>query len=301
MIRALGVIAVIGLLSGCPSIDPGILVGGLDNTEFVAVDPTRLVVTQSHSTYERTHEIRTLRGERVRTIGTGSFGIVDIDDEGERFVGQAYSATAAPALFAGAVSGSMRPLPEPDKWFGAAIDPLGTRIAVTDPARELIDVFSFDDLQTSREIACPENAFCYWVSWDNVNPDVLWVAGRGPGNNYARIDLKTGHSANFPPDAFPNVRRANMMPGSLHSDRCWTSDAALIPSNEGIALRAGDSVRELVTIEDFHHPRVPAITFASFIAHCRYVLFGYDDSSWLADVESGQIGRLEGDVALVLP
>lgn len=302
MIRVLLVAAVSGLLFGCPATNPGTLVGAVDNSEFVPDERTRLVVTRRVSTTGRMHEIRTLRGDFVRSIGTGNFGIVDIDDAGKRFVGLEYlGPTELARLFAGDASGSMRPLPESDRWLFAAIDAYGTRIAVTDRQRETIKVYSFTDLQTLYEISCPVNAFCNWVSWDRRDADVLWLGGRGPGNNYARLDVRTEQSINFAPDAFPNVRRANMLPGSLHSDRCWTSDTLLNRTRDGIALLTGGTTRQLVTVEDFHDYRFPAISFASFIAECRYVLFGYDNAYWLADTESGLIGKLEGAVVLVLP
>ena len=288
------------MLSACPGANQGVLLAGLENTRFVADEQTLVVVTQRHASLEQTHEIRTLRGDYVRTIATGSFNLVDVDDAGERFIGQAYLETEVPGFFAGTVSGSMRLLPESDSWFAAAIDSNGTRIAVTDPERQIIKVFSFADLESAREIPCPETAFCYWISWDIADADVLWVAGRGPGNNYTRIDLRSDASSNFAPDAFPNVRRANMVPGSLHSERCWASDVVLERSNDGIAVRSGDDVRRLVTIQGFSSRRSPAIGWASFIADCRYVLFSYAAGSWVADVQSGLVGRLEGEAAFVL-
>jgi hypothetical protein len=302
MIRVLLVAAVLGSLCGCPATNPGILIGAMDNSEFVADERTRLLVTREISTYGRIHEIRSLRGDFIRTIGAGEFGIVDVDDAAERFVGLEYlGPRGTPRIFAGDVSGSMRPLPESGRWLFAAIDAGGTRIAVTDRERRTIKVFSFDDLRTLHELPCPANAFCNWVSWETTDTEALWFAGRGPGNNYARLDLRTELSENFAPEAFVHVRRANMLPGSLHSDRCWTSSTSLHRTNDGITLRSNDGARRLVTIGNFHHSRFDPVTFASFIAGCRYVLFGYDDRYWLADVQSGLVGRLEDGIVLVLP
>lgn len=295
-------VASVLLLSACATPSPGTLVGAMDNTDFLTDSATQLIVS-TEEPVGNNFEVRTLRGASVRKIGSGRYRLVDIDDQGRRFVAWGYL-DSQPGYFAGEVEGEKRPLPQSGEWSGATIDSTGTRIAVTSNDRQIIRVLSFEDLRVVQEVSCLPSISCWWVAWDSVESDVLWFGARTHGG-FERLDLETGATAGVPRDAYPNIR---FPPETVlyNANRCGATGATLSASDTGINLQTADRVQLLVTIEGrsrfqgIHH-RFQAINRAAFIAECRYVVFDFDGSDWVVEMDTGLIGRLAGRALYVLP
>jgi len=289
------VIVSLTVLHACTS--PGEIIGAQDDTTFVADHSTRLIV---RSPEKNAYEVRTLAGEYVRTLVHGQYRLVDVDNRGERFL-----LRSGVGFVAADSSGALRPLATGSGWRSVALDGSGSRIAMANNHERLIRVLSFDTLELRQEIPCPEDAYCWWVSWDFTDANILWLGGYSH-NGYERLDLTTGESTSIPRENYPKIRYPAHTTLS-NSNYCRETGATLIRSNNGIMLQEpGLEPRSIVEIKGFRNTflfgeHFPPISRAAFVADCQYVIFDFHGNDWLVDVKEGLIGRLTGQVWYELP
>lgn len=295
MFRSAVVIVSSLVLNACTS--PGEIKGGQDNTAFATNDSTQLILRTPE---KNAFEVRTLVGEYVRTLVHTQYALADVDDRANRVL-----LRTGLGFFAAEAGGALRPLGVGSGWRNVAINGSGTRIAMTNNRERLIRVLSFETLELLQEVPCPEDASCWWLAWDFIDTNILWLGGFSH-NGYERLDLTTGESTSIPRASYPRIRYTGETL-LYNSNVCRETGATLIPSDSGIVLQEpGQEPRSLVVIKGrrdtfLFGERFSAIDKAGFVSDCQYVIFGFDGDDWLVDVKEGLIGRLAGQVWYVLP
>jgi hypothetical protein len=282
-------------LAGCTG-TPGALVGARDNTLFAEADSPHLVVMTDGGDAE----VRTLRGERVRTLLKGNSGLSDVDDRGLRVVGR-----DSVGAFAAVAGQPVRRLELPIEWTAnLTLNGSGTRIAATNGAGGQLRVLSFDSGETLSTRECPPAASCVWVGWDLEEPDVVWFIGKAH-DGFVRLNLDSGESALRPRDSQLPIRLPSQ--NALWQTTCKATGAQLVTKRDAIDLvESGKLPRRVVVVEGSRQPwgfteRFPPIRSAGFLEGCRYAVFTYFTDYYLLDIATGAIGRLSGVPIRSLP
>jgi hypothetical protein len=290
---------IIILLPPVANADLGQLVNPGKDLDFVDDTSSRVIV---HSPLTETYEIRTLRGEPVRTLVRTSYPLADVSANAERLL-----LSTPTGLMAVRVGGDIRELAiertRSQLGYVYALSASGAHIAETRSGERRIRIWSFDTLERTHDLPCPDHD-CVLVAWDAKNENVLWVAGYSH-DEFDRLDLTTGKTERMSPINMVLPIRIPASHQIYQLDRCRMTGVRLNPHDEGLELWAvGRPTRRLVEVRGRtrgFHDMANTIPRAGFIGKCRYVFFEFRRRNYLVDVQGGRIGPFMDHLVYVMP